>query len=382
MKERLLITTAIGLMLGTAAFAQSPSEQPKNNPPPSAQNQNNSNSSARAASSSTASSPSLTPSAQNTQSTPSGAPKSATTTSQSAPNTTGNSDPSRSQAKSNQASPPSQGRTDNNAGTAPSQAQSAQPNSPAQAQTTTAPPASNQSQASPTGTNANTNTGAQPSTNTAAQPSNNQTNTAAQPSNNQTNTAQSPSSNIRVSANLNESQRTRVTESIARLNVAPLNNVNFSLSVGTVVPRDVRFQPLPPDIVEVMPQYRGYSFLVVRDEIVIVEPATYKIVDVLPRTGRSTAAAPAPHRTTFSDRDREVIRKHARSSRIEQRTTGSSTSTRVKVGERLPDSVEIRSFPDEVYRESPSLREYRYIERDNRTYVVEPRERTIIEEIE
>jgi hypothetical protein len=75
--------------------------------------------------------------------------------------------------------------------------------------------------------------------------------------------------------------------------------------------------------------------------------------------------------------------KHGeRSSRIEQRTTGSATSTRVRVGERLPESVEIRSFPDEVYRESPTLRDYRYIERDNRTYVVEPRERTIIEEIE
>ena len=373
MKERLLITTAIGLMLGTAAFAQSPSEQLKNNLPPAAQNQTNSNSSAPAASPSTTSSPSSTPSAQNTQPVPSGAPKSATTTSQSAPNTTGNSDPSRSQAQSNQASPPSQGRTDNNAGTAPSQAQSAQPsNSPTQAQTNTSPPAnSNQTQSSPTGANANTDAGAQPSTNTAAQPSNNQTNTA-----------QSSASNVNVSANLNESQRTRVSESIARLNVAPLNNVNFSLSVGTVVPRDVRFQPIPADVVEVMPQYRGYNFFVVRDDIVIVDPTSYKIVDVLPRTGRSTAAAPAQHRTTFSDRDREVIRKHARSSRIEQRTTGSSASTRVRVGERLPDSVEIRSFPDEVYRESPSLREYRYIERDNRTYVVEPRERTIIEEIE
>ncbi|MEA2796574.1 MAG: hypothetical protein QOI87_3954 [Bradyrhizobium sp.] len=360
MKERLLITTAIGLMLGTAAFAQSPSEQPKTNPPPAAQNQTNSNSSAPAASSST-SSPNSTPSTQS-QSTPSGT--GSTTTSQSG----------------------------NNAAPTPSQAQSAQPaNSPAQAQSNTAPPAnSNQTQSSPTGTN---NAGTQPSTNTAAQPSNNQTNTAAQPSNsqtntaaqpstNQTNTAQSSSSNVRVSASLNETQRTRVSESIARLNVAPLNNVNFSLSVGTVVPRDVRFQPLPADVVEVMPQYRGYNFFVVRDEIVIVEPTTYKIVDVLPRTGRSTAAAPAPHRTTFSDRDREVIRKHARSSRTEQRTTGSATSTRVKVGERLPDSVEIRSFPDEVYRESPSLREYRYIERDNRTYLIEPRERTIIEEID
>jgi hypothetical protein len=137
--------------------------------------------------------------------------------------------------------------------------------------------------------------------------------------------------------------------------VAPINNVNFSLSVGTVVPRDVRFQPLPAEVVEILPQYRGYDFFVVRDDIVIVEPSTYKIVDVLPRTGRSTAAAPAPapssRKATFSDKDREIIRKHARSSRTEQ-------------------------------RESPSLREYRYIERDNRTYVIEPRERTIIEEID
>jgi hypothetical protein len=365
--ERLLITTAIGLMLGTGAFAQSPSEQPRSNSPAAAQSQTNSNSSmpssnssAPSASSSTSSSPSSTPSAQNAQSTPSGAAKarSPTTTSQSAPNASGNNDPARSQAQSNQASPPSQ-------------AQSSQPSSSSnQAQTSTAPPTNNQSQASPAGANANSNAGAQPFTNTAAQPSNNQTNTA-----------QSRSSNISVSANLNESQRTRVSASIARLNVAPANNVNFSLSVGTVVPRDVRFQPLPADVVEVMPQYRGYDFFVVRDDIVIVEPSTYKIVDVLPRAGRSTAAAPAPQKTTFSDRDREVIRKHARS-RTEQRTTGSATSTRVRVGDRLPDSVEIRSFPDEVYRESPTLREYRYIERDSRTYLIEPHERTIIEEID
>jgi hypothetical protein len=110
---------------------------------------------------------------------------------------------------------------------------------------------------------------------------------------------------------------------------------------------------------------------------------TYRIVDVLPRGARSTAAAPASRKTTFSDSDRAIIRKHARSSRTEQRTTGSSTTyTRARVGDRLPDSVEVRSFPEEVYRESPMLREYRYIERDNRTYVVEPHERTIVEEID
>jgi hypothetical protein len=168
-----------------------------------------------------------------------------------------------------------------------------------------------------------------------------------------------------------------------------VTNVNFSLSVGTVVPRDVHFQPLPAEVVEVMPQYRGYNFIVVREDIVIVEPSTYRIVDLLPRGGHSTAAAPAPRKATFSDSERKVVRKHARSSRPEprssrpeQRTTGSVTSTRVRVGDRLPDSVEIRSFPDEVYRESPRLREYRYIERDDRTYIIEPGERRIIEEID
>jgi hypothetical protein len=53
-------------------------------------------------------------------------------------------------------------------------------------------------------------------------------------------------------------------ESITRLNVQPLNNVNFSSSVGTAVPRDVRLQPLPSGVVEVVPKYRGYSFFVVR----------------------------------------------------------------------------------------------------------------------
>jgi len=382
MRERLLITTAIGLMLGAGAYAQSPSEQPRNSSPPAAQSQNNSNSSAPSASSSTPSSQSSTPSAQNTQSSPSATSRSQTTTSQSTP-ATGNTDSPRSQAQSNQASPPSQMRQDNNAA-APSQTQSAQqPNSSSQAQTNTAPSANNRTQSSPSDTNTNTNAGTQPSTNTAAQPSNNQTNTAAQPSNNQTDTAQSRSSNVNISANLDDRQRTRVTESITKLNARPVENVNFSLSVGTVVPRDVRFQPLPADVVEVVPQYRGYNFFVVRDDIVIVDPSSYQIVDVLPRTGRATAAAPASRKMTFSDTDRAVIRKHARSARTEQRTTGSSTSsTRVRVGDRLPDSVEIRSFPEEVYRESPTLREYRYIERDNRTYVVEPHERTIIEEID
>jgi hypothetical protein len=186
--------------------------------------------------------------------------------------------------------------------------------------------------------------------------------------------------------NINDQQKTRVTQSITRLNVQPLTTVNFSLSVGTVIPQDVRLQTLPADVVEIVPQFRGYSFFVVRDEIVIVEPSSHRIVTVLPRSG-SAAAAPGPSqsRASFTEKDREVVRKHVRSAPSPRRTIGSSNpSARVEIrkGERLPDSVEIEEFPETVYREAPSLREYRYLERDNRTFLIEPRERRVIEEIE
>jgi hypothetical protein len=335
MKQSLLVTTAVAVLIGTGALAQSPNER---SPAPSTvQSQPNANSPAAQIPA-----PSSGSASQNAQSAPANDRQ----------NTTTGQSPSS--------------KSDNNATTAPSQAQSAQP------------PATNQNQP-PTNSvnNANPNNNAAP---------------ANQSANNPANTTQT-SSNVSVSANLNNNQRTRISESITRLNAKPVTNVNFSLSVGTIVPRDVHFQPLPADVVEIVPQYRGYNFVVVRDDIVIVEPSSYKIVDVLPSAGRSAAQAPASQPTaaiapsrksSFSDNDREVIRKHARSSRTEERgTTGSATSTtRLRAGDRLPDSVEVRSFPDEVYRESPSLREYRYIERDNRTYVVEPRERTIIEEID
>ncbi|EKS41481.1 DUF1236 domain-containing protein [Afipia broomeae] len=259
---------------------------------------------------------------------------------------------------------------------------------------TTQAPASNNS-ANQAQTNSNTNNQtpstnpASSNTNQAQSPSgNNSTNTAQQPNNQQSTADRSSNTSVNAAVNINDQQRTRISASISHLNVQPLTNVNFSLSVGTVVPRDVRLQPLPADVVEIVPQYRGYNFVLVKDEIVIIEPSTYKIVTVLPYSGRSTAAAPVrteQRKTTFTDRDREVIRRHAKARPVEREkrvTTGSSVRTVIRTGERVPADVEIEAFPEEVYRDAPTLREYRYIHRDSRTYVVEPHERRVIEEID
>lgn len=328
MNKHLFLTTAVGLLLGTSALAQSPS--------------------------STTTTTTTPPAAQSQTTSPSG-------TTSPAPSSN-----APSQVQSTTPSPAGPAGT-----TAPSQAQTTTPSSGAapaasQAQTTNPAPSNNQAQQAPASSNTNT---------TAQQPS------QSAP---QTNTAQSSTTNVNASININDQQRTRVTQSIARLNVQPLTNINFSVSVGTVIPRDVQLQTLPAEVVEIVPQYRGYSFFVVRDEIVIVEPSTYKIVTVLPRSGASTAAAPAPsqNRVTFTDKDREVVRKHTRARTEQHTTTGSSAKVIIRRGERLPDTVEMEEFPETVYRESPALKEYRYIHRENRTYLVNPSDRMVIEEID
>jgi hypothetical protein len=82
-------------------------------------------------------------------------------------------------------------------------------------------------------------------------------------------------------AKLSSDQRTKITTVIKQQRVQPATNINFSISVGTRVPREVRFHPLPAEIVTVYPDWRGYEFFLVRDEIVVVNPRTMEIVAVI-----------------------------------------------------------------------------------------------------
>ena len=82
-------------------------------------------------------------------------------------------------------------------------------------------------------------------------------------------------------AKLSTEQRTKITGVIREQHVAPLTNVNFAISVGTRVPRDVTFHPLPAQIVTIYPEWRGYEFVLVRDQIVVINPRTLEIVAVL-----------------------------------------------------------------------------------------------------
>ena len=82
--------------------------------------------------------------------------------------------------------------------------------------------------------------------------------------------------------NLSTEQKTKVRTVIReKVKAQPLTNVNFSISVGTRVPREVRYYPLPAEIVQIYPAWSGYHFILVNDQIVIIEPSSFEIVAII-----------------------------------------------------------------------------------------------------
>lgn len=80
---------------------------------------------------------------------------------------------------------------------------------------------------------------------------------------------------------LSTEQRTKITTVIRDQRVQPLANVNFSIAVGTRVPRDVHFHALPREVVTIYPEWRGYEFVLVNNQIIVVDPRTFEIVAIL-----------------------------------------------------------------------------------------------------
>ena len=87
---------------------------------------------------------------------------------------------------------------------------------------------------------------------------------------------------------LDSQQRTRIQQTVfTRSDVPRVSRVDFSVTVGTAVPSHVTIVDVPPALIEINPEWRGYRYFVVEEEIVIVTPER-RIVAVVP-VGRSQA---------------------------------------------------------------------------------------------
>jgi hypothetical protein len=80
---------------------------------------------------------------------------------------------------------------------------------------------------------------------------------------------------------LSTEQHAKIRDTLRSGTAEHLTNVQFSTAVGEVVPGTVRLYVLPISIIEYAPQFRDYEYILVGDEILIVDPSTLRIVAVI-----------------------------------------------------------------------------------------------------
>lgn len=84
----------------------------------------------------------------------------------------------------------------------------------------------------------------------------------------------------RAAVNLSTEQRSTIKTVIHEQKVRP-TTLNVSVAVGTRIPHGTHLYRLPARVIEVYPAWRGYEYILVGNEIVVVNPATLEIVAVL-----------------------------------------------------------------------------------------------------
>jgi hypothetical protein len=93
----------------------------------------------------------------------------------------------------------------------------------------------------------------------------------------------SAGSGASTGVNLSSQQRTQIRQVVLRNHSIPhVNNVDVSINVGVVLPRTVELIDVPEDVVTIYPRFRRHKIVIIHDQVVIVEPSTFKIVAVLP----------------------------------------------------------------------------------------------------
>jgi hypothetical protein len=82
------------------------------------------------------------------------------------------------------------------------------------------------------------------------------------------------------SAKISAEQRTKISTVIRQRKVEPAH-LTVSVNVGTRVPDSVHFYPLPQEVFVIYPEWRGYDYILVGDQIVVIDPRTHEIVAIL-----------------------------------------------------------------------------------------------------
>ncbi len=169
---------------------------------------------------------------------------------------------------------------------------------------------------------------------------------------------------------LTADQKTKLRDTIDRGDIRRVDHVDFSLSVGIRVPRTASIYDVPETIVDIVPQYRGFKYIAVRDELAIIDPGTLEIVAVLPtqdsaeeRSGRSVGStALSPDQKT---------RLHGIITGGDIRRIDNADFA-LSVGTRVPNTVTFYDLPETIVDIVPEYRGDEYIVVGDQLVIIDP----------
>ena len=170
---------------------------------------------------------------------------------------------------------------------------------------------------------------------------------------------------------ISEQQRTTIHKTILEdRSVNRVTRVNITINVGTRIPRNIRLAMLPASVISIVPEYRSYRYFVVDDQICIVEPNTYKIVELITVSENSAARTGHPDagRLVLTDEERAILLREI--DMAGDSTLGLGT---LAEGADVPRDVNVRVFPATIVQKIPNLKDYKFFTAENRIAIVDPR---------
>jgi len=84
-----------------------------------------------------------------------------------------------------------------------------------------------------------------------------------------------------VKVQVDQQKKAELKQRVDRSSLKRSKDVDIDINIGVGVPQSVTLYSLPPTWVTIVPAYRGYRYLYVGEAILIVDPDTYIIVDVI-----------------------------------------------------------------------------------------------------
>jgi hypothetical protein len=82
---------------------------------------------------------------------------------------------------------------------------------------------------------------------------------------------------------LTDAQRQEIWQGVSKQVTNESLPAGFEAAVGEIVPGPIKMQPLPKDVSAAVPVVKSYDFAMAQGRVLIVDPSSKRIVDILSR---------------------------------------------------------------------------------------------------